>query len=337
MLRDLALASALLALAGGGLLAVLVIRRVTLARRDQRSAEKRLTPLAMAIAFEDTEVPVLSGRDVAILATLLAGLSARLEGASRERISEYFVRHGHIREEVGKLSDRRTWRRATAAYVLGDMGSLAAVPALVATLQDAEREVRAAAARSLGRLQATEAVAALVAALAARRVPRGIIGQALLAVGPGAVERLRPLLGDPEPEVRATAAELIGLLGDAGEAERLIGRLSDSAAAVRQQAALALGRLGSATAFEGLAGALADRAPRVRAAAAEALGAIADPGAFAALLDLAGRDTFEPARAAAQALVRIDPARLEQAARDPAASPHVLEAADAAALDRAAP
>jgi len=334
-LRMLQVTSFLLAVASLFLLAVLVIRRLTSSGRDHESAEKRLTPTAMAIAFEDGEGPALSARDAAILATLLSRFAARLQGGSRERLGEYFESHGHLHAEVEKLSDRRAWRRATAAYLLGDMGSSKAAPVLVAALQRDVPEVRSAAARSLGQLGTPEALEALVAALAARRVPTGVIGQALIAVGPGAVKPVLPLLGDPEPEVRATAAELIGLLGDAGDAERLGARLEDSSGSVRRQAAIALGRLGAGSAVEGLKDALADPAPGVREGAAEALGSIGDPLAFPLLLDVASRDSFAPARAAARSLAQIDPARAEAAARDPGAGPHVVEVADAAAVDLA--
>jgi len=337
MLRELALTSLALAFAGVLVLAVLVARRGVLAGRARRSAEERLTPIALAVAFEDeSEIPALSKRDAVVRAGLRGRVSARLRGGSRERIAQHFERHGHVRDEIDTLSDRRSWRRATAAYVLGDMGSRAAVPALVEALDDRERDVRSAAARSLGQLGDAEAVEALLGALSSRRVPRGVVGQAVLALGSAAVPRLLPLLEHPEPEVRATAAELIGLLGGAGEAEPLAGRLTDSSAAVRERAALALGRLGAAEAYDQLDRTLGDRAPLVRAAAAEALGLIGNTRAFPSLLQLARSDVFEPARAAARALARLAPDRLQEAARELDAGPHVREAAATAALEAGA-
>jgi HEAT repeat protein len=337
MLRELALASLALAVAGALVLAVLVVRRGVLAGRERRSAEERLTPIALAVAFEDeSERPALSKRDAVVLAGLLGRFSARLRGGSRERIAQHFERHGHIRDEIHALSDRRSWRRATAAYVLGDMGSSAAVPALVEALDDRERDVRSAAARSLGQLGDAEAVEPLLGALSSRRVPRGVVGQAVLALGSAAVPQLRPLLEHAEPGVRATAAELIGLLGGAGEAEPLVDRLTDTSAAVRERAALALGRLGAAEAYEGLERALDDPAPPVRAAAAEALGLVGNTRAFQRLMHIACCDVFEPARAAARALARLAPERLQGAAREPDAGPHVREAAATAALEAGA-
>jgi HEAT repeat protein len=333
MLRELAFASGALGVAGGVALAVLITRRTVLAGRRHRSAVERLTPAALAVAFEDdSEIPVLSKRDAVVFASLLARFSASLRGGSRTRIAEHFQQHGHVADEIAKLSARDAWRRATAAYVLGDMGARSAAPALVAALADSDGEVRAAAARSLGQLGATEAVWPLVGALWTKSVPRGTVGQALLALGPPAIPHLRVLLGDPEPTVRATATELIGLLADGSEAKRLVGLLADPAEAVRERAALALGRLGAAEAFDALERALGDEAAPVRAAAAEALGLIGNPRAFDSLLAIADGDVFEPAGAAANALARLDPARLELVAREPDAGAHIREAADIAAL-----
>lgn len=337
MLRELALASIGVALGGAFVLAVLVTRRVLLAGRQHRSAEERLKPLALAVAFEEeTEIPALSKGDAVVLAALLGQFSARLRGGSRERIADYFERHGHVRDEIENLSGPKAWRRATAAYVLGDMGSRLATPGLVEALQDSEREVRSAAARSLGRLEAPEGIEPLVAALFAQRVPRGVVGQALLALGPAAVPSLLPLLAHPQLEVRASATELIGLLGGAGEARLLVDLLEDSSVGVRERAALALGRLGASEALNGLERALADRAPPVRAAAAEALGMIGNPHAFPLLLDVARDDVFAPAGAAAHALARLAPDRLQEVAREPDAGPYVREAADTAALEAGA-
>jgi hypothetical protein len=46
------------------------------------------------------------------------------------------------------------------------------------------------------------------------------------------------------------------------------------------------------------------------------------------LLQQAREDRFEAARAAAQALARVDPAALLEAAEEPDAGPHLHEAAD---------
>ena len=54
-----------------------------------------------------------------------------LKGSARENIGAYFRGSAALRYELAALDSRRHWRRATAAYVLGDMASDSAVPALL--------------------------------------------------------------------------------------------------------------------------------------------------------------------------------------------------------------
>jgi HEAT repeat protein len=212
------------------------------------------------------------------------------------------------------------------------MASERAVPELLRMLSDRARDVRMAAARSLGRVRAVDAIGPLVTAGVSGRVPRDVANLALLDIGPPAVPKLVELSSHTEPVIRSSAVELIGLLGAAGDAEPLLDHLTDPAAAVRVTTAGALGRLGAADARDALMDALDDRVPAVRAAAANALGQIGGRQATQALLPIARTDTFEPARAAAEALSRIDPALVIRAATAPDAGPHLREAADRARL-----
>jgi HEAT repeat protein len=126
--------------------------------------------------------------------------------------------------------------------------------------------------------------------------------------------------------------ELVGLLGAASHSDPLLGRLTDPAALVRMATASALGRLGAGEARDALVVALEDRVPAVRTASARALGTIGGRTAVAALVPVACGDTFEPARAAAEALAAIDPAFVVRLASEPDAGIHVLEAADRLSL-----
>src|SRR5262249_49962645 len=148
------------------------------------------------------------------------------------------------------------WRRATAAFRLGDIGNESAVPGLIHALHDGDREVRIAAARSLGHLRAPAAPAELVTASVDGRVPVALIGWALLQIGAPVVEQMRTLVSSPEPGQRAAAMQMIGLLGGPRDAVEAAARLSDSSAPVRTQAARALGRLGSDRNLPGLTEAL---------------------------------------------------------------------------------
>ena len=217
--------------------------------------------------------------------------------------------------------------------MLGDMGSARAVPPLLRALDDPDRDVRSAAAYGLGRLGAVDAVEPLVGALEHHRIPRAVVGAALLDIGADAVPRLLELIGHPEPVERATAVELVGLLGDAADGRRLVDCLVDTSAEVRAEAALALGRLGADDAAAAVRELLGDRIPFVRVAAAQSLGLLRDADAVDGLLFQARRDGFEPARAAAEALARIAPDRVVREARESErAGPHLVEAADLIAL-----
>ena len=320
-----------LAAATAASVCVLAARRVLVARSERRriEAETRLRPLALALLEGDrVAVRELPERDAEVLAALLGRLGRFLRGVSRERIAAFFDERGSVDRELRLLRSRRAWRRATAAFALGDMGAPRTVPALLSVLDDPDGDVRAAAVRSLGRLAAADAVEPIVYALADARVPRAVAGQALLAIGPEALPALRALQTAPEAEARAFAVELVGLLGDASDGAPLVERLRDSSAEVRATAARALGRLGAEEGAAELRVALDDRIPFVRGQAAHALGAVGDPAAVEDLLRVARDDMFEPAHAAAQAAARLAPEVVRAAAARPGAGPHLHEAAD---------
>lgn len=334
-----AVAWSAVALTTASLFLVLVIagRRLTFAHDDERRwrAKERLRPVALAlISGEPLDGPSLTDEDAAIVASMLARYARQLVGSARENVAGFFERHGYVDAEVSRLRDRRDWRRARAAYTLGDMGSQRAVEPLLRSLGDESRAVRAAAGRSLGRLEAVDAVGPLVAALVEGRVPRAVAGHALLSVGQPSLPRLRALMRHSDAETRAVVTELIGLVGDAADAPLVGERLRDSSAEVRAKATRALGRLGAAEAAGELRAALDDRIPYVRATAAIALGMIGDKNAGPALLAQARTDEFDPAQAAARALGRVDPPMLWDAARRLGQGPHIAEAADITAVRR---
>jgi hypothetical protein len=329
--------AALAITAAGSLSAYLLsVRRIYLVRSDRRhlAGQERLALVAVQLADGELPEAELTEADVELVAELLARYSRQLTGAARSNIADFFECHGLVGREISRLADRRSWRRARAAFLLGDMSSPQALDPLLAALADPSREVRSAAARSLGLLGSRQAVEPLVLALVERRVPRAIGGQALLTLGSEALGPLRPLVLHAEPDVRAAAVELVGLLGDPVDARLLTGRLRDSAAEVRAKAARALGRLGADEATAELREALRDRIGFVRANAAVALGLVGDRASASALLEVARSDEFDPAQAAARALSRLYPELLWSAARDRTSGPHLAEAADLTAAAR---
>jgi HEAT repeats len=317
------------------LLMILVARRVLLARRGRRTAAavRRVRPIAIRLLEgEDLERPALTPGDQAVLADVLGRYARRLTGSAEDRVAEYFRGTDALARSVHELRARRAWRRAAAAYRLGDMGCEEAAPALLAALDDRSRTVRAAAARSLGRLKVLDAAQPLVGALVSGRVPYGVAGEALVELGPAAVPQLRALAEHPEPKLRATAIALLGLVGGSADAAVAARGLGDPSAEVRAAAAGTLTRIGGRATEPALASALEDRIPFVRAEAAVALGVLGSRASLPRLLEMARTDGFRPARAAAQAVARISPVALAAAAEEPDAGAHLHEAADLSAL-----
>jgi HEAT repeat protein len=329
--------AAVLALAAANLvfIVVLAIRRLFLASRERRRAvlEERLRPLALELLEAGRAPRSLSPQESAAFAAILGRYARRVRGDARIRIAGFFEQSGGVEQALARLGHRRSWVRAEAAFILGDIGSRTAVPSLMQALDDPDRDVRSAAARSLGRLGAVDAVEPLVSALVGERIPQAVVGSALLAIGPDAVPRLLQLVGHPEWQERAGAVELVGLLGHAADSRVLIGALLDEASEVRARAALALGRLAAEDAAAAVRELLQDADAFVRTAAAEALAAIGDRSALESLVVQARDDLFEPADAAAEAVRRIDSARLRDEATNPSrAGIHLVEYADGLTL-----
>ena len=298
MLETLGVAALVLAALSTVFLGALVVRRVTLARDERRreELERRLRPMALAIVDGgDIEAAPLDVTELAVLAEVIGRLSRSVRGDARERIASYFAGTTALAGELDALGDRRGWRRATAAYRLGDMACLESLPRLVAGLEDHDADVRASAARSIGLLGSPDGAEPLVRVLAEGRVPRAIAFRAVLDLGPAALPGLRRLAHDSDPDLRATAA---------------------------------LGRLAASEGAEALTRALDDRIYFVRLHAARALGKVGERAAVGRLLRQAREDRFEAARAAAEAVAQIDPDALVAAAAEADAGPHLHEAAD---------
>ena len=331
MLEVLGIGALVLAVLSVLFLIALVTRRMSLARAERRrnELEARLRPLALALVDGDqVEERGLDAEERATLAESIGRLSRSVSGEARERIGEYFAGTEAYAAEIRALRDPRGWRRATAAFRLGDMACPEAAAAILRRLDDRDPDVRAAAARSLGRLGAPEAAEPLVRTLVDGTVPRAIAFRALLDIGPGTLPVLRTLVHDPDQNLRAVAIELLGWLGDASDDAAVIEAVGDPAAEVRARAAGALGRLASADGADVLTQALDDRIYFVRLHAARALGQVGEHAAIPRLVRQAREDRFEAAQAAAEALSRIDPDVLLAAADEPGAGPHLHEADD---------
>lgn len=114
----------------------------------------------------------------------------------------------------------RTW----AAWYLGKLGVVEAVPALVRLLRAADPDARSAGAIALGRLRALEAVPELITLASSdpELAPQSHAIGALMKIGDvRAVAVLLPLLESPSWVIRRDAAHALGVLADAAAIEPL--------------------------------------------------------------------------------------------------------------------
>ena len=142
---------------------------------------------------------------------------------------------------------------ARAALEAWRLGARAPVPALVGFATAPDRETRYNAIYSLARLRVGAGANALLAALrdrepdiraaAARGVVRALADSARLDPR-GVVERLRPLLGDPDANVRIVALRSLASFRDSTAASAVVLLLSDASVGVQVQAETTLGALG---------------------------------------------------------------------------------------------
>lgn len=167
------------------------------------------------------------------------------------------------------LANKTLERRYVAAWALGDIGDAAAVPALLAALNDENSEVRRYATRALIKLNRL-AVPPLLEYLAEAE-GEGAAG-AIRAVGDIADKRaLDALLLQAEGEHRAEAFLALGKLRDPKAESALIAGLADPDSQVRMNAAMALGPLGGPASAEALSKTLEDDVHVVREWSARSL------------------------------------------------------------------
>ncbi|MDZ4862100.1 MAG: HEAT repeat domain-containing protein [Gemmatimonadota bacterium] len=193
----------------------------------------RARPLLFTLALLSLAVPLPA-----------QGIRQATSAYSRGRpLSEWILQADHYIPDM-----RREAVRAIAA--LGPSARVA-LPVLLRATRDDTEEVRFWAVEAIRRIgpAATDAVPALLVVLAddVRRVQL-LARTALEAVGPAAVPALIPALRNPDPWVRANAAEALGAIGASGggQAVKPLARLlADDSLWVRASAGWALGHLGA--------------------------------------------------------------------------------------------
>ncbi len=218
---------------------------------------------------------------VAGLLILISRLAGGTDGRkSVESLAEIFL------SAEAPLEDRLAALETVANY-----GAFAepAIPSLITTLGDPEKEIRTAAARALRGIDIDWAE-----------------GEAAISAVPSFVKATRK----KDIEVRLAAVDALGEIGEsAGEsAPALVALLGDPAEAVRAAAAESLGRMGSAAepAAPRLVALLTDDSDAVRGAAMETL-TVMGPAAPPALIDVLDGDDPELRATALAALSEIEP------------------------------
>lgn len=193
-----------------------------------------------------------------------------------------------------------------AARALGKLApaARAAVPELLAALDDADDGLREAAARALGDLRATEAVAPICAHLAGgpaqagarqHHCPRLVepceaLLEALGDIGaatPAVLAVIEPFIDHDWPLIRSAAARaLLQLSGDPRWAEPLLALLGDSQLQVRRAALMDLGAAGWRPAAAAISATLAENSLKLIALRGLVENGRGEPGDEALLLTM---------------------------------------------------
>ncbi|OPY37391.1 MAG: putative lyase [Methanoregula sp. PtaU1.Bin051] len=175
------------------------------------------------------------------------------------------------------------------------------IRALVAALTHPDADIQYEAVSALGEIRDPATVGPLARLFTSEgfTAVRWKVAEALVRIGPPAVEPLIAALSHPDDDVRWKAAVALGEIGDTKAIEPLIRLLSDTDRFVKGRAALALGMIGE-PAVDPLIRALKEGDGNQRWGAAIALGRIKDIRAVEPLIR-ALADKYENVRAEAAA------------------------------------
>lgn len=253
---------------------------------------------------------------------VLVELSRTISGESRTRLSRMAADLGVLTRARGRLHSRLWWRRLQAVRTLQSLE--AGGHPYLQLLTDPHPAVRAQAAEWAAEEPGPRAAEALLGVFMREDLlSRFTAQQSLLQLGNLAVEpvagflvthtgaELVPALhvaialaqpafaapavrhcSNPDPQIRALAAELLGTVGGREGSATLASLLADPELTVRASAAGALGRIGHWPAAVQIAGLLRDPEWEVRRAAGFALRALGSPGELMLRRYVADADPF---------------------------------------------
>jgi len=274
----------------------------------------------------------------ASLIKCLASSDSDREGMERARraLEDYgFV----ARQSALLLQGRDAWERSSAARVLGQIGSVSSLPALIEALHDGDSIVRNQAVTSLGNLKQPAAIGALLDV--GRRysdIPPSVLSESLSACSVEGLSFLdsapfdmnEPIAGSAESAAGFEPLTALEQLPTGDEDDALLGmltRLESSDSAERAQVARELGMHRAERSVAALCAAAShDADVAVRSAAVTALGVIDHESVFAPVLIALADDTREVRAAAARALSGLHFDRAQAYARvERTADPETLK------------
>jgi HEAT repeat protein len=207
---------------------------------------------------------------------------------------------------------------------LADLGREEDVSVLVECLKDEHPGVQEAAVHGLARIGGDGVVRRLVGLLCEPPAVRNMAAEIISRVVPAGWDSLLDALGSPDPDVRKFVIDAFGKHENPHLIRPILPHLDDPNPNVRAAAAEALGHLRARDAVPGLIRLLSDE-QWVRFSAVTALADIGDPAALTPLLGLIMQEDRAVAYAALEAIPALDP--------EGTALPALMDLADAVGDD----
>lgn len=276
---------------------------------DQTDFRERKDDLTRAKPEPFDRAP-LQTQDASTIATLISALHhkeiwVRLRAVNELAMSEQPTAILALGEA---LTDENASVGCTAVLALRRIGA-PAVPTLANVLleMNSQAKVREAAVDALREIGSSAAISAIITALSVTDIGvRYAAASALGKIGdPAAVPVLITALSDTDVGVRMAATYALGKIGDPAAIPALINTLYDQDSYIRYAAAYTLGKIGDPAAIPDITTALKNPDSGVREAAIKALGEIGGPAAIPVLIT-ALNDTDSGVRnAASQTLSKL--------------------------------